>query len=231
MRNQSLRALAIVTIGLLALTGAIPAAQAVPSETASIQSIPTPEDSKQAFARLMVEHGQGKEQYTIQAFTCTRNWRMRNVQNNRLVAAERAYQGAVSAMLRARTPVNQTDQRWETFDLCQNSANGDTLFRWTYGESASTNHRLVAAEYGYRPTDSLWGMMRARTPINQTNLPWETFRFRVSSDGWLLIYNPYQGRYVAAELGYATSNARYGMLRARTPANQSVLRWERFDLF
>lgn len=83
-------------------------------------------------------------------------------------------------------------------------------------------------EFGYAGQDT--GMMRAR-PNSSSVGDWEEFmlvRSDCSSDCWA-IRSRANGRdlWVSAELGYPTSDSRYGMLRARAA---TIGVWEQFDL-
>jgi hypothetical protein len=52
-------------------------------------------------------------------------------------------------------------------------------------------------------------------------------KLKFAAAGGTVITSAVSGRYVSAELGYATTDYRYGMLRARATA---VGPWEQFDL-
>jgi hypothetical protein len=82
----------------------------------------------------------------------------------------------------------------------------------------------VLAEIGYSTTDPLYGMLRGRA--SQVG-SWELFRLVCvdSVNGYYAIQSFVNGRYVSAELGYARTDAHYGMLRARAT---SVGPWEKF---
>lgn len=253
MNDSRRRILAILAAGLLPLIGTAAttqnasAARPAAPETASFLSLPTAANSKQAIGRILAERGKGKKQaspeitaafsrviaqqtgraaedMTLQALSCTTPWRIYNVAANQYVAAEAGYAGGDNGMLRARTPTNQSNLAWETYALCSDSSSGAVAFIATYGDSDDGNDRFVASELGYSGGDK-W-MLRARTPLNQANLSWETFFLGTSSDGWDLIYSSAADQYVASELGYSGGDK--WMLRARTPTSQSNLSWERF---
>ncbi len=84
------------------------------------------------------------------------------------------------------------------------------------------NDLLVSAELGYADTDSLYGMLRARS---SSGGDWE--RFTISGDCrstlGCVIKSKASDQYVTAELDYAGTS--YGMLRARSDTAGT---WERY---
>lgn len=93
--------------------------------------------------------------------------------------------------------------------------------RTFYIESLYSGY-TVSAELGAAPyTGAYAGLLRARaTAVG----PWERFSMVCTGSGQFAI-KAYNGRYVSAELGYSTSDWRYGMLRARATA---IGPWEKF---
>jgi hypothetical protein len=89
------------------------------------------------------------------------------------------------------------------------------------------NNLLVAAEIGYAASNPLYGMLRARTRPENVG-PWEKFivdDLNPDDNGRVAIRSNANGLYVSAEIGYSSSDPRYGMLRARA---RTVGPWETF---
>jgi hypothetical protein len=145
------------------------------------------------------------------AVSCNPNFVLRDTANNKFVSAELSYTGDYYGMLRARsTSVGP----WESFALC----NWGTY----YTLQSNANHKYVSTEVGYY---GRWnGMLRARA---DSVGPYE--RLQVNPIGGSMVLfdlaSDQNYLYVSAELGYASTDWEYGMLRARS---SSVGIWERF---
>jgi putative metal-binding protein len=151
-----------------------------------------------------------------QAFTCqNRDFAFSSLANGRAVSAELGYGGATNGMLRARATARD---RWEIYRMvCLDG--GRFAIR-------AANGRYVTAELGYAGADN--AMLRARATVIAE---WERFTFeQTSQTGDFIrgtIKSAANGRFVSAELGYATDNVRWGMLRARATVKDQ---WEQFEL-
>lgn len=150
------------------------------------------------------------------AFTCqNRDFVVSSLANGRAVTAELNYAGALNGMLRARAFAHDIWERYRMVCL----SGGRFAIR-------AHNGRYVTAELNRTGTDN--GMLRARASVIAE---WEWFTFEQSSQSGDFIRGAFRsaanGRYVTAELGYETGDARYGMLRARATVKD---RWEQFEL-
>jgi hypothetical protein len=151
--------------------------------------------------------------YPVQGF--------KSAENGLYVAAELNYDRGPEntkayGMLRARA---DTVGAWEKFQFCFIKFDHGRLI-WAIFSNA--NDRWVAAEIDY-PT-RVKGELRARA---EKIGPWEEFYVECipGSGGQFTIQSVANQKFVAAELGYRTSEKEYGMLRARAGA---VGAWERF---
>jgi hypothetical protein len=159
---------------------------------------------------------------TYRAYSCERV--ALQAHNGDYVAAEVAYSGNSAGMLRART--DGSIGPWEQFLLCDVAD-----LRWNNTASAlfsdlDGTNGWVSAEFGY--ASPYTGVLRAR-PNSNTIGDWEEFilvRQDCGSNCWALL-NPSRNLWVSAELGYATTDWRYGMLRARAA---QVGPWEKFNI-
>jgi DNA-binding Lrp family transcriptional regulator len=143
------------------------------------------------------------------AVSCNPNLAFFNNANKKWVSAELGYTGDYYGMLRARaTSVGP----WETFTFC----NWGTY----YTLQSNANHKYVSAEVGYY---GRWnGMLRARA---DSVGPYERFQKNWVAEPMFDLVSDENFLYVSAELGYATTDWEYGMLRARS---SSLGNWEVF---
>lgn len=146
------------------------------------------------------------------AVTCNNNASLYSNANGKFVSAElgSGYPGDYYGMLRARA---SSPGPWESFTLC----NWGTY--WTLESNA--NHRYVSVEVGYQ--GQWYGMLRAR---GTTIGPWERLgKNNVGSPALFTLYSDQNFLYVSAEIGTASTDWTYGMLRARA---STVGNWEVF---
>lgn len=149
---------------------------------------------------------------------------LQSTANQKYVSAEVSYTGTVDGMLRARA---DRIGPWEQFLLCDVT---DLRFidpQALFSDLQAANG-WVTAEMGYTPANTYGGMMRAR-PDSSSVGEWEEFelvRNGCDNDCWSIL-SEYNQKWVSAELGYATTDYRYGMLRARAGALGS---WEIFHI-
>jgi hypothetical protein len=154
---------------------------------------------------------------TAQAFTCqNRDFVLDSLANGRAVSAELNYQGPLNEMLRARATAHDV---WERYRMV-------CLDGGQFAIIALNTGRYVSAELGYADKDT--GMLRARATVVDR---WERFTFEDSAATGTFVRGALKsvanGRYVTVELGYETTDARYGMLRARAEVAD---RWEQLEL-
>ena len=152
-----------------------------------------------------------------QSFACQdRDFVLDSLANARAVSAEQHYAGALAGMMRARATAHDS---WERFRMV-------CLDGGEFAIVSLASGRYVSAEHGYGGDDN--GMLRARATVIA---PWERFTFEQSSQTGDFrrgaLRSAANGRYVSAELGYATDDVRYGMLRARATVKAE---WEQFEL-
>jgi hypothetical protein len=154
---------------------------------------------------------------SAQAFTCqNRDFVLDSLANGKAVTAELNYGGALNEMLRARAVAHDV---WERYRMvCLDSGQ--------FAIIALNTGRYVSAESGYAGNDQ--GMLRAgATGIT----PAERFTFEDGSTVGDFVRGSLKsvgsGRYVTVELGYDTTDVRYGMLRARATVKD---RWEQLEL-
>lgn len=134
--------------------------------------------------------------------------------NGRLVSAEFGYGSSDwrYGMLRARAT---SEGPWEEFYVCFNGSNStiQSLHDGSY----------VSAELGYGTSDYRWGMLRSRASSAGA---WERYTFASCGTDCVTIQSSTSfHRFVSAELGYGSTDYRWGMLRARAT---TVGAWERF---
>ena len=89
----------------------------------------------------------------------------------------------------------------------------------------AANGKFVSAELKYAKDDARYGMLRARPTTGQAG-PWERFTYQCLGGDSVALKSSQTGMYVTAELGYGTTDPRYGMLRARAT---TISTWQRFS--
>ena len=152
-----------------------------------------------------------------QAFTCQdREFVLDSLANGRAVTAELNYQDAAAGMLRARATAHDA---WERYRMV-------CLDGGQFAIVALNTGRYVSTETGYAGNDQ--GMLRARaTEIGPT----ERYVFEQTTQEGDFVRGSMKSvannRYVTVELGAETTDARYGMLRARAAISD---RWEQLEL-
>ena len=187
----------MVIAGLLAV--AKPAA-------ATVQS-----DTKQALVHYEATIG-----VSSGAITCN-DVAIQSGANDLFVSAELGYPSPLTGLLRARAGAVGP---WEHFTVCTDPNYGFSVI------ASDANGLLVAAEQLNNPTDPLEWRLRARTSPSVPG-PWEIFYLHAPQPSGGGIVANTNGDFVSAELGYSTSDSRYGVLRARAT---SLGAWEQFNI-